>query len=827
MNIPAIFAAPGLRGMIVSRRLALRRAVAALTLALLGACGGPFDNVFCFECRETDDHFFASTAMVVDPPNAQIVAGGAPIEADVKVIYAPLTRGEFSTGPIFYALDPANVTVVDPQAPGVTANLTFVAQVPCLDTELPLGWTGAGYLCANFKLTVTATSLATSLAPITISAQWRGAFNGYLAGNGGQVIERLGTFTPYFPGTPDFDLGVVPLGKVYATRGFVQVAVNRRSGFNAPVQLSLDGFASGITGVFTPNPVPPGVASAQLQLEVPAGLAGGTFTQLKVLGTGGGLDRSWQFGQLVDPLYTVTLATSDGSSPAVLTPLRPLDLQVTIAFDPYGPFSLIGPGPLQLSLPDPPPDVTVEFLPDARPGSLAPPVFPAGLVYTRTLRLTGPRVAAMDDLRVRATAVSLPPDLAMQQPFVEGKLPLRLDPSLSWDYLNSGAAYFLNANDAIGIGMQSNNQPAIAWMEGPAGGNKEVFLKRFDGTTFTPAPFPGGPGTGLSAAGGRMEQARMAMSRSDVAYVAYTCQVGTQEDARAGLGSAGAVWSAHAEVILSPAAQHARSPRVAAGFNDALALSYLVETGIPAGAGSLFVRGRLVPGSLAALPGPRVDESINVADSGQVVRDTPSLALGADGNPWLAWLEAPFDPVTTLPPALWLRGHDGTRWGAAIAVPTLRPLVAAPTQLLATQTGTLIVAWLEASPARLMLAYVDPVTRVVTGLRDASNPDGAMNYSSSEPARDVALTLDAGGRLVVAWTEGLTRPALHAKRLNADGTWTLLGTAIDASRPTRSPFVTSDVTGQLYVVWTGFFAGTDIDSLVPQTDVLVGRWIFP
>ena len=801
-------------------------AVLLAAVALVGCAPAPGDEP-CYE-RCAVDFGNNRTAVVVGSKSIDSGPGDTVTNTVTVVNVAAHAINYESYTFAFKSLERA-----EPDEPGVRTDIVLVDSSPCVEGEVPDGIRDRGsasnaYTCTHLRVSVTTPPTMLGVVALNLRATFdMRAYDVEGTENAAPVeLSQSGRFDVQLI-APGFDLGVVPLGKVYATRGFVKVMVNRRSGFAAPVQLTLDGFASGITGVFTPNPVPPGVDSAQLQLEVPASLGGGTFTQLKVLGTGGGLDRSWQFGQLVDPLYTVTLATADGSSPAVLTPLRPLDLQVTITFDPYGPFSLVGPGPLQLSLPDPPPDVMVEFLPDAQPGSLAPPVFPAGLVYTRTLRLTGPRVVTMGDLRVRATAVSLFPDVALQQPYAEGKLPLRLDPSLSWDYVNSGAAYFLNANDAIGIGMQSNNQPAIAWLEGPAGGNKEVFLKRFDGTTFAPSPFPGGTGTGLSAPGGRIEQARMAMSRSGVAQVAFTYQVGTQEGARVGLGSAGAVWSVQAEAILLPAAQHARSPRVATGFNDSIALSYLVETGIPAGAGSLFVRGRVVPGSLAALPGPRVDESINVADSGQVVRDTPSLALGADGNPWLAWLEAPFDPVTTLPPALWMRGYDGTRWGAAIAVPTLRPLVAAPTQLLATQTGTLIVAWFEASPARLMLAYVDPVTRVVTGLRDASNPDGAMNYTSSEPARDVALTLDSGGRLVVAWTEGLARPALYAKRLNADGTWALLGTAIDASRPTRSPFVTSDVTGQLYVAWTGFFSGTDLDSIVPQTDVLVGRWIFP
>ena len=816
--------------------MALSRPVRTLALALallwasaMSGCGGGESGLPpCDEACALD--FFANrTAIVVTPASSGIVLGTT-FTADVLLVEPVNSRhgAGYSSNADYYTYQIESLRRGEADESGVQTSITLSGGVaPCDPFAVPaaIRETGTEYLCRHAVLTLVTTTAATRLGRISIEAEWtQSTQNAIIPLVRTATVRQTGFFSPQIVQS-DFVLGIAPLAKVYATRGFVTVTVDRRYGFAEPVQLSFDGFLSGITGTFTPNPVPPGVDHAQLRLDVPASLAGGTSAPLKVLGTGGGIDRSFVFGQIVEPLYTVKLATADGG-PAVLTPLRPLDLEVTIDFDPYGPFSLIGPGRIQLTLPDPPPDVVAEFLPDAQPGSLAPPVFPAALVYRRTLRLTGPRIETMDDLRVRATAVQLSPDFALQQPFVEAKLLLRLDPSQSWDYVNSGATYFLNDNDAIGIGMQSNNQPAIAWLEGGAG-SKAVYLKRFDGAVFAPSPFPGGPGTGLAVAGGGIEQARMAMSGSDVAHVAFTYTVNTQEGARVGLGSAGAAWSVHDELSSLPPAQHARSPRIAAGRNDSLALSYLVETGIPAGAGSLFVRGRLASGALAARPGPRLDASINVADSGQVLRDTPSLALRADGNPWLAWIEQPFHPVTLPPPALWLRGHDGTRWGAPIPVPTRRPLVAAPTQLLVTQTGRLIVAWFEASPARLMLAYVDPLTGVPTELRDPVNADGALNYTTDEPAREAALALDSSGRLVVTWTEGLTVPSLYAKRLNADGTWARLGTAIDTSRPTQSPFVTSDAAGRLYVAWTGFFAGTDAGSPAPKTDVLVGRWNFP
>jgi hypothetical protein len=127
--------------------------------------------------------------------------------------------------------------------------------------------------------------------------------------------------------------------------------------------------------------------------------------------------------------------------------------------------------------------------------------------------------------------------------------------------------------------------------------------------------------------------------------------------------------------------------------------------------------------------------------------------------------------VTTQPPALWLRGHDGTRWLPPIAVPRQRPLVAAPTQLLVTGLGRLIVAWFEGSPARLMLAVVDPATGVPTELRDPANADGALNATSTEPAREASLTVDPAAASSSPGPKARPRPTLYAKRLNFDGTW--------------------------------------------------------
>lgn len=832
---------------------AVRRsvAVAALLLvaAVMAACGG---GEGCPQCTDAQRAFLRS-AVVLTTPEAMTAAPGEEVTTRVLVVYPPPLDANLQI-----ELPGVGIVPGFPAFPG-QALLDQDQNVgefdrSCDRSELPSSFApDLIWYCRGFTLTVTAPDDVGTYEIGLATRFYRNEFR--FPPNrdpGGPVpdeafISVTGAFrltvqppaTPAPPPTPDFRLAVpnAGLGKVYATHAALMVKVSRVGGFAEPVQLSLDTFGSGITGAFSPNPVPAGVDTAYLQLDLPASMAGGYFTPVKVTGTGtvGGVERSWQFGLKVEPLYTLTLATADGAVEAIVTPNRPLDIDVTIAFDPYGIFSVTGPGRIDLSLPDPPPGVRVEWLPDAQPRS----DFPATLVLHRTLRLSGGQ-ASMSDLRVRATAVGLQLDASATPalPFVEAKLPVKIDPALQWEYVSNGLVYAINPNDAIGIGMQSDNRPAMAWLERYGGGNV-IFLKRFDGTTFVPAPphvpvpMPPPPFDlrGLSIVGGRIEQARMAMAANDDVHVAFTYEVGGQEGARVGHGldrRTDTAWAANDEVVSLPLAQHARSPRIAATVNDALALSYIVESGIPAAAGTLFVRSRLAAGSLAALPGPQPDGSINASFSGQVLRDTPSIALRTDGNPWLAWIEERFAPAAPLPPALWLRGHDGTRWGAPIAVPRARPLVAAATQLLVKPDGTLVVAWLEDSPARLMLATIDPVTGVPRLLRDVRNDDGAFNITADQPARDMALHLDPRGRVVVTWTEGPSaQPRLFAKRLNAArGSWDLLGTELVATHPTRSPFVTSDATGRLYVGWTGFFSLTNPDSILPLTDVLVGRWNF-
>ena len=259
------------------------------------------------------------------------------------------------------------------------------------------------------QLTVRIAADATSVAPIVLQATLdQHSYDVDDTRTDATVAVTGGLSATLTLRRPTFDIAVVPLAKVYATSGVVWVQITRQTGFTDPVQLEFEApLGTGITGTFVPGPVvPDGVVDTQLWLFLPAHMGAGGSVNLKVTGRAAGDTKSHTFRQVVEPLYTVTLATADGG-PAVLTPARPLDLAVTIAFDPFGPFSATGPGRIDLTLPDPPPGVTVEWLPDDHPTSIGTAV-PA---FVRTLRLSAPVNGLTGDLTVRATAASLEADL--------------------------------------------------------------------------------------------------------------------------------------------------------------------------------------------------------------------------------------------------------------------------------------------------------------------------------------------------------------------------------------------------------------------------------
>ncbi|MEO5883779.1 MAG: hypothetical protein ABIQ06_15285 [Caldimonas sp.] len=790
-----------------------RAAFGLLVAFVLTACGPGYDSAPCDGCELAQ----AESSISVSQTGG-FWRPGQTVTTRVYVNYPAQVWMQDQARYAAFVLDSVTRSGVDD--PGVHTEITILTNASCIRDSVP---PENRYQCVSADLKVKIAPEATYVGPIILQATLRTENPG---------VERPGFVD--IPATPEstltlirriFDVSVPPMGgKIYAPGGSRPVRIERQPGFTGEVTLTLDDHASGdIKGRFEPNPVPANVDTASLIFDIPATYAAGITFSVGVVGRSDGGETLETFQQVVSPAFTVQVTTTNGG-PAVLTATRPLDLDVTIHLDPAAPYGVNGPGRIDLSLPDPPPGVSVSFLPDAQPVSGAP----AGPVLFRGLRLSGPTLATMDDLRVRATAVAVV-DNAGRPLYAEGRIPLSIDPAMSWEFVGSDAGYGLNTNDTIGIAIQNDGRPAIAWLFGPIGGSNAIYLKRFDGTTFAPSPPGVGAGSSLAIPGGSIDQARMAMARDDfasVAHVAFTYTVNGQEGARVGHGSAGASWTYDDELASLPASQHARSPRIAVGSRDALALSYLVETGIPATAGSLHVRTRFAAGALAELPGPHGDGSINASATGRVLRDTPSLALSAEGKPWLAWIEqASFQPAV-----LWLRSHNGTNWDAPIQVPTRRPVVEAATQLVVEPGGAVVVAWRESDSARLMLARLDPASGAWIELNDTVHPDGALNISADQAAREASLTLDSRGRLALTWTEGppdyVASHRLYAKRRNEDGTWTRLGTEVDQPHPIQSPFIVGDGAGRLYVSWIGHLAGSTYDN-PHATLVLVGRWNFP
>ncbi|MEP7300673.1 MAG: hypothetical protein ABI699_04030 [Caldimonas sp.] len=762
---------------------------------------------------------------MVSPGVAEVVPGGN-VTTTVTVVYP----GKFENGsatplglPGYFYLEPENVTAVPPIDAGVTATLTFISEAPCTPAQIPPQIAGRDdFLCASFSLVVDALETTTTISPVVVSAQWISNFEEAIGGgNNGRVIEQVGSYDVHLPpeaSPPTTDFLVMAGGagapKVYATLGFVPVKVLRASGSTDPVTLTFDALGeSGVTGTFFPNPVPNGVDSSQLRLELPARLGAGGVLPLRVIGNNGTTQRIIDFNQRVEPLLTLSLSPAD----AVLSSNAPVDIDVTMSFDPYGPFSVNGPGRIDLAALNPGPGVNARFDPDATPRVTGP-----ATTVRRTLHLSSDGAfGGYGGVTVRATLSNQREDAASKElPFVDAVFVLTLNAGQQWEFVNNGASYFGLRADTVGIALRSDNQPAIAWLE-DFGGERKLGVKRFDGTSWTGWP-AGGIGGTFQAPSGQIEEAGFALTRADVARVAVTYQGRTA----LAVATAGSGWTLSSEYLAS-GDQHLWSPRIAASRGtDQLALAYVAQTDVPAISG-LFVKQATGVGAFAALAGPQPDGSLNRDPDGSVLRDSPALAVLADGNPVVAWLEQPASPA--LPPAAWLRVRAGAAWGPALAVPAGAVPAAAPMQLDVDTSGAVYLSWLEGSPARVKAARLAPGSVTWAALGDASNGDGSLNLVATDPARDISLAIDASGRAVIAWSEGPLTPFVWAKRWNG-ASWELLGTAVDGGpgHTSTRPRVVSDGNNRLYLAFTHYLSGADLTMTPPpRSDIFVARWRFP
>ncbi len=796
--------------------------------SLLDACGGSLE---CPRCGITDQIFYAKSDVRVDP-GLRDLAPGETTTAQVTVVYADPYDTTFASyhfaGLTVVGSPPDMVVDLIPLA-GQDENRVQgpVASPPCTATELAATeGQVSGLLCAHYTLRVTTSDQAADTT-ILLSAQW--------ASRSGSVIERLGTFALVFPTrttppVPDFQVAVGrQTGGVYGTRATLPVSITRTGGFAEGVTLAFNGLTSGVRGAFAAEPMP--TDSRSLELQIPARYAGGGQVPMRVTATTtSGLTKVVDFTQFVEPLFKLFL---DPQS-ATLTAAVPLQVQIGLKAGDLFRTPSIGVVELSISPDTPLPDgVTARFLDDPLP---VVPALPVETV-SRTLQLvTDGRPNVMGQLHVRGTARGVPPDYDLVAPFLDITLDLTVAQGQFWQFVGTNLTYGIANAETIGVALQSDNQPVVAWLEGRSS-SKSGYMRRFDGTTFAPSPprigSPSSSPPRLSAPSGGVgiAEASFALSSSDAGLVAFSYEGG----ARLALGRAdraGVGWSIGSPIVVGdqadPTTSRARSPRIVSGPADRVVVSYIREANAATTSGGvlqvLWTGGSNVLHPLAtSLPGG----ALNASPVGSVVLDSTALALRADGNPWVAWVEEPTNAV--LPNRVWLRAYDGNDWGPAIGVPTTPGMpVGTAVQLLVEPSGMVVVAWLEGSPAQLKLQRYDPSSQAWAPLANTGNGRGSLNVTDSTPVLDVHLARHADGRLLVTWTEGGADPQVWIKRLEADSVWRLVGTTVSqVDRYSKTPRIVSDANNRLYVAWAQHAALRGPDAVNPYAEIEVAQWIFP
>ena len=795
-------------------QLIWRPMLAAAAAALLAACVGSLSGTCDAICVFADQTFYGATWLTASPSTVTVDAG---VDASTKISAG---RDEAVGSGSDFQRAFAGVSVVPP-TPGITLEPTNEA------CDVPAGAVIATLECRTYRLVVSKEAIAAGNRMVTLSAVW-------LLGHGTTTsnerpVERVETFrvaVSAAPPTPDFQLAVNPVLGIYGTRATVPVSINRVGGFAEDVTIAFSGLTSGVVGSFAAEPVP--TNRRNLELQIPARYAGGGRVDLRVTATtASGVTKTIDFSQYVEPLFKLILEPQT----ATLTAAAPLRIDLGVKAGDLFRTPSIGLVELSVSPSTPlPVGVTARFLDDTTP---TVPVLPVQTVSRIVELVTDGRPGVMGPVRIRGTARGVPPDADGVSPFIEVTLDLTVQTGQFWQFVGNNLTH-VSSNDAdvIGMGVQRDNRPAFAWLQRPGASPGFVYMRRFDGTTFASSPpIVTEPfsvyAPGLRPPGG-IDEAGFALTVNDAGQVAFTYDRG----ASLGLGRAtpaAVEWSVGPQFVVgdpaNAATPRARSPRVATGpFADAVVVSYIREANATTSGGELHVLSTFGNGVLGPLPGT-LSGPLNANPSGTVLRNATALALRADGNPWVAWVE---QPAAAGPARLWLRSFDGSAWGPAIEAPTPGTPVGGSVQLLVEPSGMVVVAWLEGNPAQLKLLRYDPSSQAWTRLDSTGNGRGSMNVTADTPALDVHLARHPDGRLLVTWTEGGADPRVWIKRQDADGGWRLVGTTVSqVERWAKTPRIVSDANSRLYVAWATYTAGQNPGTVRPYAEIDVAQWIFP
>lgn len=817
------------RGQIMDRSWTLAGRLAATALAaVLTACTGRADDPTSSPDNPphvfSDLAFLAVTEFLISPaPNTEITLPGQ-VSFELKLIY----RGGFRwriddrslpDDPVVshsYSLGKLQLEWAD--AAGVTRDATRTVDATCEADEVPAymsdrlaaltrdpALNGEEWRCATRTVTFTAGPDAVpGRYPWHASAEW---ITGGLLSPGDPttpdfllpptVISRTSEGEIGLHARDEFSLIVKPRTSSHPTGAYNlrDVLILHAPGVIDPVSLEfVDSGGNGLTGIVDPNPA---VSVSQIRIAAPSRLAAGGSFPAALRGTLGGRVVETPFEVVIDPLFSLTvpeLAVASFSAPALL----PVSVSM-----PY-----LGPTQLHLTVTGLPPGVAAGFEPDADPGfsGVNPPP-----EQTRKLRISvaDPNLRGSDLIRIRATVGA-----GSDAPFIERALSLSIaaDPPQSWQFFSGRVPDLSNGPQAIGLALRSDDMPVLARLEDRTDGlPDQVHVSRFDGTAWiAEAAGPLGP----------VGDASFALAAGDRPVVAVIDPSGDHLSAHTLMG---ATWHASGN-LRGVARPKARSPRVACSAGGPCVLAW-IEVDDPLTGSELFVRRQANVGEAWTLrDGPQPSRSLNRDANGQVQAGSVAVALSANGDFAVAWLERP----NAGPPALpWMRISSGAGWSAPIALPVVNAGAATAARLAMEATGAVVAAWTEGSPKRLMVARWTAAggwQRLV----DGASADGALNVVDGAAASEFSLAIDGYGQVLVAWAEASQNSIgpnldIRVKRCTF-GIWYLLGTKVaDSAVGSLATQIATDSAQRPYLAYTRQ------DYVLPMDvrEIHVARWLYP
>lgn len=239
---------------------------------------------------------------------------------------------------------------------------------------------------------LTGTTLS-SVATITVGATAAPSASTIMfKASGTGVAEKMVSYSLTVP-APGITVsaGSAPISAIQGTSATVPITITRTNGATSAVTLAVEGLPTGVTGAFSPSPIPSAENTSTLNLIVGSGAPVGTST-VTVRATGTGLtDQTATFQLTITassvPSFTIT------STPASLAVVAGQQGTTLLSIAKAGGFT----GNVTLALEGAPTGVTGTFAPNPATGSTS----------TLTLNTTAATVPGAYNVTVRGTATGL------------------------------------------------------------------------------------------------------------------------------------------------------------------------------------------------------------------------------------------------------------------------------------------------------------------------------------------------------------------------------------------------------------------------------------